>query len=83
MGITPDETERVRLNMLAHDRRDNPGLVRASFGMYNTLEEVDTFVEALEKIVRGEYKGVYVQDPASGDFFPDGWEAQYEDFFEI
>jgi cysteine desulfurase/selenocysteine lyase len=83
LGITPDETERVRLNMLAHDRRGNPGLVRASFGMYNTLEEVDAFVEALDKILRGEYKGVYVQDPASGDFLPDGWEASYEDFFEI
>ena len=82
LGVSPDETERVRLNMLAHDRRNNPGLVRASFGMYNTLEEVDAFVEALEKIVRSEYKGTYVQDPASGDFFPDGWEDSYEDFFE-
>lgn len=83
LGISPNETERVRLSMLDHDRRTNPGLVRASFGMYNTLEEVDQWVEALEKIVRGEYRGRYVQDAASGDFVPEGWEARFEDFFAL
>jgi hypothetical protein len=51
--------------------------------MYNTLEEVDQFAEALEKIVRGEYLGRYVQDAASGDFVPEGWEARFENFFTI
>jgi len=83
LGISQEETERVRAKMTAHDRRTNPGLVRASFGMYNTLEEVDQFAEALEKIVRGEYLGRYVQDAASGDFVPEGWEARFENFFTI
>jgi selenocysteine lyase/cysteine desulfurase len=67
------EAERVRGEMLAHDRREMPGMVRASFGMYNTAEEVDHFVDALNRITRGEYRGRYVQDTASGDFHPDGW----------
>ncbi|MEF9950984.1 MAG: aminotransferase class V-fold PLP-dependent enzyme [Clostridium sp.] len=29
-----------------------PGMVRASFGLYNTLEEVDIFIEVLEKILK-------------------------------
>lgn len=29
-----------------------PGTVRASFGLYNTMEEVDIFVEAVEKAVK-------------------------------
>lgn len=83
LGISHEEIDRVRSNLLVHDRRENPGLVRASFGMYNTLDEVDQWVEALEKIVRGEYRGRYAQDAASGDFVPEGWEAQFENFFAL
>jgi cysteine desulfurase/selenocysteine lyase len=35
------------------DRFGIPGTVRASFAMYNTLEEVDVFADALEKIAAG------------------------------
>jgi cysteine desulfurase/selenocysteine lyase len=35
------------------DRYDIPGTARASFAMYNTLEEVDAFVAALGQIVAG------------------------------
>lgn len=83
LGISDEETDRVRSNLLIHDRRENPGLVRASFGMYNTLDEIDQWVEALEKIVRGEYRGRYVQDAASGDFVPEGWEDRFKDFFAL
>ena len=83
LGISPREIDRVHSNLLVHDRRENPGLVRASFGMYNTLEEIDQFAEALEKIRRGEYRGKYVQDATSGDFIPEGWEARFENFFNV
>src|SRR5205814_9884356 len=66
LGLTPAETERVRDEMLAHDRSEMPGLVRASFGLYNTLAEVDVFISALEKIARGDYQGRYHQDKAAG-----------------
>ena len=83
LGATPESTERVRAEMLAHDRSEMPGLVRASFGLYNTLEEVDEFVAALEKIARGEYQGQYRQNKASGDFVPEGWEPQFEKYFSL
>ena len=53
LRLTPEATERVRDEMLAHDRSEMPGLVRASFGLYNTTAEVDAFAAALEKIARG------------------------------
>lgn len=31
-----------------------PGMIRASFGIYNTEEEVDTFLEAIEEISKGK-----------------------------
>ncbi len=83
LGLTPAETDRVRAEMLAHDRSEMPGLVRASFGLYNTLEEVDEFMGALEKILRGEYHGRYHQNKASGDYVPEGWEPQFEKYFKL
>lgn len=83
LGITQEETERVRAKMVAHDRRANPGLVRASFGLYNTKDEIDRFLDALEKIMHGQYKGVYAQNRASGDFRPKGWKPEFKEFFRI
>ncbi len=77
------EAERVRQEMLAHDRRHMPGLVRASFGLYNTLSEVDSFLEALAKIARGEYRGRYEQDQSSGDYTPEGWQPEFEKYFSL
>lgn len=67
----------------AGDRRKNPGLVRASFGLYNTFEDIDRLAAALQKIARQEYQGVYQQDKASGDFYPQGWVPRFEEFFRL
>ena len=83
LGLTPEQTARVRDEMLAHDRSEMPGLVRASFGLYNTVEEVDAFAAALEKIARGEYHGRYQQEKASGDYVPEGWAPKFEDYFAL
>ena len=77
------ETERLRAELLAHDRRGMPGLVRASFGLYNTTDEVDMFLEALEKIARGDYSGRYQQDQATGDYIPEGWQPEFEKYFSL
>lgn len=73
----------IEQQMRAGDRRQNPGLVRASFGLYNTFEDINRLSEALEKILLGEYSGRYVQNRVSGDFYPQGWQARFEDFFML
>jgi selenocysteine lyase/cysteine desulfurase len=83
LAIPPEEADRVRADILAGDRSNMPGLVRISFGLYNTLEEVDALVEALAAISRGEYQGTYEQDSASGAFHPRGWEPDFESYFTI
>jgi cysteine desulfurase/selenocysteine lyase len=60
-----------------------PGLIRVSFGCYNTEEEVDWFAEVLEKVARGEYSGHYVQDRASGAFWPQGFSPSTGSYFEL
>jgi selenocysteine lyase/cysteine desulfurase len=83
LGLTQQEAEDVRKRMLANDRSDMPGLIRASFGLYNSYEDVDGLVEALAKISRGEYKGSYTQDITSGEYHPAGWQPDFERYFAL
>jgi selenocysteine lyase/cysteine desulfurase len=47
LGLSGRELEAVRAQLIAGDKDQAPGLVRASFGAYNTIAEVDALVEAL------------------------------------
>jgi selenocysteine lyase/cysteine desulfurase len=83
LGLSPGEAEEVRIRMSAGDKSEMPGLLRASFGLYNTRDDVDSLVEALECIARGDYKGEYVQDRATGEYSLLGWEPDFEAFFSF
>jgi hypothetical protein len=57
--------------MAAGDRA--PGVVRVSFGLYNTLAEVDFLADALEVIAviaAGRYQGDYVQAGSAASSAP-------------
>ena len=83
LGLSPEESRQVRATMMAGDKSDMPGLIRASFGLYNTIEEVDYLVEALTKIARGEYHGQYMQERATGEYRPLGWEPSFDGYFRL
>jgi cysteine desulfurase / selenocysteine lyase len=83
LGLSPDEANQVRETMLAGDRSKMPGLIRASFGLYNTIDEIDALVEALEKISRQEYTGQYSQEISTGEYTPLDWQPNFEDYFKI
>ncbi len=83
LGLSHDEAADVRLRMLAGDKSEMPGLIRASFGLYNTLHEVDLLVEALSRISRGEYMGLYNQNVATGEYLPEAWQPRFEEYFSL
>ncbi len=83
LGLTASEARQVRATMLSGDRRNMPGLIRASFGLYNTRQEVDALVNALDHIQRGDYHGSYIQEKASGEYKPQGWQPQFESYFKL
>jgi len=58
-------------------------MVRVSFGMYNTHDEVDVLAEALAQIAKGSYHGRYEQDRRSGEFRPVGWKPGFAEYFEL
>ncbi|NMB67494.1 MAG: aminotransferase class V-fold PLP-dependent enzyme [Chloroflexi bacterium] len=83
LQVDDRHSERVRRQILQHDRREVPGMVRISFGLYNEKSDVDAFISALEKIQRGEFHGTYIQDPRSGEFHPQAWKIRFEDYFHL
>jgi selenocysteine lyase/cysteine desulfurase len=83
LGLREEETRMVRQHMLAHDKSNMPGLIRASFGLYNNTEEIDYLVEALTCITQGKYLGKYSQNIASGEFLPANWRPDFSQFFSL
>jgi selenocysteine lyase/cysteine desulfurase len=83
LDVPPNEAKNVRARMLAGDKSDMPGLVRLSFGLYNSTRDIDALCEALQVIVSGGYKGTYVQDQASGEYTPIGWNPGFENYFNF
>jgi selenocysteine lyase/cysteine desulfurase len=59
------------------------GAVRASFGIYNTCEEIDTFCDMLQIIADMEYDGDYKLDTTTGAFIPRNFEIDFEEYFDF
>jgi len=83
LGLSNEQAADVRKRILDGDRADMPGLIRISFGLYNTIEDVDIIVDALKHISTGAYKGKFIQDKATGEYSPIGWKPNYSDYFYI
>lgn len=83
LRMTPEEVKAFSSSMVRGNHSDIPGLVRISFGMYNTKEEVDTLVEALEHIAGGAYEGNYEQEKTTGEFKAVGWQPELGQFFKL
>jgi cysteine desulfurase / selenocysteine lyase len=83
MGLSQEESNRVREEILANDRHDMPGLVRISFGMYNTAAEVDVIVQALTAIAQGKYAGHYEQDAKTGEYHAVEWNPDLAQYFKL
>ena len=82
LGIEKRGQQRLRYNLL-HRRRDTMlGMVRVSFGLYNTREEIDRLIEAINAIACGEY-GKYRVDFATGFYAPAGVAEDLSRYFKI
>ena len=70
LGLDARETATWRAQMVRGEKSDMPGLVRASFGCYNTTDDVDRLADMLERVARKDYRGRYRQ-LSSGEFVPE------------
>lgn len=80
LGLDKNELDKFGHEVKRGDKSSMPGLVRVSFGLYNSKDEVDYLAAALRSIVAGEYKGRYTQDKKNGEFTAAGWQPKVELF---
>jgi cysteine desulfurase/selenocysteine lyase len=83
LGLSSDQAAEVRQRMLEGDKSEMPGLIRASFGLYNSRQEVDVFVDALQRVSHGDYKGKYLQDKTTGEYTPMIWQVNFDEYFKL
>jgi len=83
LGLNEVEASQVRRRILAGDKSEMPGLVRVSFGLYNTLDEIDILIDALNHISKRDYEGKYIQDKPTGEYSPVGWHPDFSDYFKL
>jgi len=83
LQVSGDEALRHQQDIVDGTRVGLPGLVRMSFGCYNTREEVDHAVAVLARIAAGHVAGDYEQDPASGVYWPRGHQPDYQPYFAL
>ena len=83
LGTTEEESRQIEEEILRGDRSRLPGAVRASFGIYNSKNEIDTFISMLKKIVKNEWAGDYLLDKKSGEYSLDGKGVLYQNYFQL
>ena len=72
LGLDASEIARYRADVLAGDRTRIPGAVRASAGLTTSPADIDRFLTAVRAVVTDSPPVAYHQDPATGDYWPDG-----------
>lgn len=83
LHVSDAEAREMEREILARDRSRLPGTVRASFGIYNTREEVDRLVSALDDIAGGRIHGDYVMNAEKGEYAPRGYAPDFSKYFSL
>lgn len=83
LGLSPKQSQEVRTRMLAGNKSEMPGMVRISFGLYNTKTDVDVLIDALDAISNGEFIGEYIQNQATGEYTPSNWHPDFSKYFAL
>jgi cysteine desulfurase / selenocysteine lyase len=81
LGIDEAQARQMNGRILAGDRRDGPGTVRLSIGVYNTVGDIDRIATALEAIAAGDVRGKYRVDARSGEYHPTGIRYDYGSYY--
>ncbi|MGB8657220.1 MAG: aminotransferase class V-fold PLP-dependent enzyme [Candidatus Zixiibacteriota bacterium] len=83
LGITEEQTRQLKEEIKRSYKANLPGAVRVSFGFYNTRQDADWLIEAVERISKGDYRGKYTLDARLGEYLPEDFSFDYHDYFDF
>jgi selenocysteine lyase/cysteine desulfurase len=83
LRVSEEEGRAVEKSILARDRSAIPGAVRASFGLFNTLEDIDALGEALDAIARHDFDPGYVLDSERGEYTHPSFSPDFASRFSL
>jgi hypothetical protein len=83
LGITEEQSRKLKEEIKRLYKANLPGAVRVSLGFYNNQDEINRLIETLQRISRKEHKGRYKLNPASGEYFPEGFSYNYQNYFDF
>jgi cysteine desulfurase / selenocysteine lyase len=83
LGLSSEEMVSLEEQILLHEKFGAPGATRASLALYNSANDVDTLVSALQMIASGEPGPVYYPNHATNEYVPAGWRPDFDSAFSI
>ncbi len=83
MHVTKEESKIMEQQILNRDRSGIPGTIRMSFGIYNTFDEIDRFIEMIKKIVAGDYNKNYILNKEKGEYTPEGFAFNFKEYYTL
>lgn len=81
LKIDEETTEKLKNDIICNRKIDLPGAIRVSFGIYNSFEEVDYLLEAIDNIIAGRISGDYISEEETGHFVPKGYDFNISEYF--
>jgi selenocysteine lyase/cysteine desulfurase len=81
LNLSEVESGSWQQQMMAGDKSNMPGMVRASFGCYSNTNDIDRLAEMIERVARGDYEGEYKLIPSTGEYVPVDYEEPLADYF--
>ncbi|MEQ9266278.1 MAG: aminotransferase class V-fold PLP-dependent enzyme [Balneolaceae bacterium] len=70
LGLESEDIKRWQAETDSGNKAHMPGLVRVSFGCYNTKEDVDLFLRAIKNIAHLKSKSRYTLNMITGEYYP-------------
>jgi selenocysteine lyase/cysteine desulfurase len=77
LGVSSEDDKMLSAEVIQGDKSRMPGMVRASIGCYSSKEDIDVLVEALRRIAKGDIRGRYHQDRATGAYHAEGFAPDF------
>ena len=83
LNVGHEESKKLEEEIKRRNRSNLPGTIRASFGIYNSKDEIERFCKVLEKIIQDGYSGEYVLNPEKGEYMPKDFKIDMGQYFEF